>query len=87
MQKFDFENEITDEEIERVIKILNKINSSEASSPKNYLCDYDKTQTVTRSFTIYKNVLDEFVSFCNKSKYTQYEILSRFILEGIEKYS
>ena len=75
------ENSITDEEIERIVNVvLNKVNDKKKYSPCN-------GETVTRSFKIYKNVLDDFVNFCNNSKYTQYELLSQFILEGIQKYS
>jgi predicted methyltransferase len=75
------ENRITDEEIERIVNVvLNKVNDKKKCSPCN-------GETVTRSFKIYKNVLDDFVNFCNNSKYTQYELLSQFILEGIQKYS
>lgn len=75
------ENRISDEEIERVVNIvLNKVNES----PRCLSCN---GETVTRSFKIYKNVLDDFVDFCNNSKYTQYELLSRFIVEGIQRYS
>lgn len=75
------ENRITDEEIERIVNVvLNKVNDKKKYSP----CT---GETVTRSFKIYKNVLDDFVNFCNNSKYTQYELLSQFILEGIQKYS
>ena len=74
-------NRITDEEIERIVNVvLNKVNDKKKCSPCN-------GETVTRSFKIYKNVLDDFVNFCNNSKYTQYELLSQFILEGIQKYS
>lgn len=76
------ENRISDEEIERVVNIvLNKVNEP---SPKIQSCN---GETVTRSFKIYKNVLNDFVDFCNNSKYTQYELLSRFIVEGIQRYS
>lgn len=75
------ENRLTDEEIERVVNaVLNKVNDKKKYSSCN-------GETVTRSFKIYKNVLDDFVNFCNNSKYTQYELLSQFILEGIERYS
>ena len=57
-----------------------QVNDKKKCSPCN-------GETVTRSFKIYKNVLDDFVNFCNNSKYTQYELLSQFILEGIQKYS
>ena len=75
------ENRITDEEIERIVNVvLNKVNDKKKCSPCN-------GETVTRSFKIYKNVLDDFVNFCNNSKYTQYELLSQFILVGIQNYS
>ena len=74
---------ITDEEIERVVNVvLEKVNPTDV-----ILSEALSGETVTRSFKLYKNVLDKFVDFCNESKYTQYELLSRFILEGIKKYS
>lgn len=77
------EYRITDEEIERIVNnVLNKINDKKDASSL-----YLQGETVTRSFKIYKNVLDDFVEFCNNSKFTQYELLSRFIVEGIERYS
>lgn len=79
---------LTDEQIERVVNIvLNKVNPTDVVLSEASLGEALTGETVTRSFKLYKNVLDEFVNFCNNSKYTQYELLSRFILEGIKKYS
>ncbi len=81
-------NRLTDEEIERVVNaVLEKVNPRDVILSEAVLGDDLGGETVTRSFKLYKNVLDKFVDFCNNSKYTQYELLSRFILEGIEKYS
>ena len=50
------ENRITDEEIERIVNVvLNKVNDKKKCSPCN-------GETVTRSFKIYKNVLDDFLN-------------------------
>lgn len=81
-------NRLTDEEIERVVNaVLEKVNPRDVILSEAVLGETLGGETVTRSFKLYKNVLDKFVDFCNNSKYTQYELLSRFILEGIEKYS
>lgn len=81
-------NRLTDEEIERVVNaVLEKVNPRDVILSEAVLGETLGGETVTRSFKLYKNVLDKFVDFCNHSKYTQYELLSRFILEGIEKYS
>ena len=84
----EIKNRLTDEEIERVVNaVLEKVNPRDVILSEAVLGDDLVGETVTRSFKLYKNVLDKFVDFCNNSKYTQYELLSRFILEGIEKYS
>lgn len=79
---------ITDEDIERVVNaVLEKVNPTDVILSEASFGEALSGETVTRSFKLYKNVLDKFVNFCNESKYTQYELLSRFILEGIKKYS
>lgn len=84
----EIKNRLTDEEIERVVNaVLEKVNPRDVILSEAVLGETLGGETVTRSFKLYKNVLDKFVDFCNNSKYTQYELLSRFILEGIEKYS
>ena len=40
-----------------------------------------------RSFRIYENVLLDFIEFCNNSSLKQYDVLSIFIMEGLEKYN
>ena len=47
----------------------------------------NRADLVNRSFSIDKNILDDFLYFCDTSKFKQYDILSQFIREGIEKYS
>lgn len=84
----EIKNRLTDEEIERVVNaVLEKVNPRDVILSEAVLGGDLGGETVTRSFKLYKNVLDKFVDFCNNSKYTQYELLSRFIMEGIEKYS
>lgn len=42
---------------------------------------------VHRSFRIYDSTLKDFLTFCENSNYNQYEILSKFIEEGLKTYS
>lgn len=52
----------------------------------NFICNCTGSVT-NRSFRIYDTVLKDFVNFCERSNYSQYDILSQFISEGIQKYS
>ena len=44
------------------------------------------SKLISRSFRIHDCVLNEFINFCNKSDFTQQEILSQFIADGLNKY-
>lgn len=81
-----------DEEV--IEKALNKIVTKIFNpSPQSNICNnkliiepkVDKI--VHRSFRVYDSTLNNFLDFCNKSNYNQYEILSFFIEEGIKNFA
>lgn len=78
-----------DEEIlERVLeKLVTKIfeTKNESNDNKAFECDL-QGNVINRSFRIYDSVLTAFTRFCDESKFNQYDILSKFISDGIEKY-
>lgn len=41
---------------------------------------------VVRSFRLEENVLKDFIEFCNNSNLRQYNVLSLFLMEGMNKY-
>ena len=82
---FPLDEEIIEDVLEKiVIKVFNFLqdifNNKLLISPREDI-------VVHRSFRIYDSVLKDFLSFCEKSNYNQYEILSKFIEEGIKSYS
>ena len=81
----ELESEMMDTVLEKlVIKVFNR--SSRETTINNFTCNCKGTVT-NRSFRIYDEVLKDFVTFCENSNYSQYDILSQFIVEGIQKYS
>lgn len=80
---------LDEEMIEKVLeKIVIKVFNSPQDNFNNKLLISPREDIVVhRSFRIYDSVLKDFLSFCEKSNYNQYEILSRFIEEGIKNYS
>ena len=80
---------LDEEMIEKVLeKIVIKVfNSPQDNFNNKLLISPREDNVVHRSFRIYDSVLKDFLSFCEKSNYNQYEILSRFIEEGIKNYS
>lgn len=80
---------LDEEMIEKVLeKIVIKVFNSPQDNFNNKLLISPREDIVVhRSFRIYGSVLKDFLSFCEKSNYNQYEILSRFIEEGIKNYS
>lgn len=72
--------------ITKVIKELDtKSIASNLVDDINYDKD-DENKVTVRSFRLYESVLNEFINFCNTSKIKQYNILSLFIIEGMNKY-
>ena len=83
---------LDEEAIERALeKVVTKIFTSpqdNISNNSNQLIIEPKEDIIVhRSFRIYDSTLKNFLDFCNKSKYNQYEILSKFIEEGIKNFS
>lgn len=70
--------------IYKVIDEINKNNMIETNLEVNFT---NKADVVNRSFAIDKTVLDDFIYFCDTSKFKQYDILSQFIREGLMRYS
>ena len=82
---------LDEEAIERALeKVVIKIFNSPQDNPdinNKLLIEPKEDKIVHRSFRIYDSVLKDFLLFCEKSNYNQYEILSKFIEQGIEFYS
>ena len=83
---FPLDEEAIERAIERVVtKIFispqndNFRNNQLHIEPKNDI-------VVHRSFRIYDSTLKKFLTFCENSNYNQYEILSKFIDEGINNF-
>ena len=81
---------LDEEVIERALeKVVIKIFNSPQDNPNTnnqLLIEPKEDKIVHRSFRIYDSVLKDFLLFCEKSNYNQYEILSKFIEEGIKSY-
>lgn len=72
-------NEIPPEIINSIILQLNsKLSTLE--------CEKRESDLTSRSFRVHSCILDDFINFCNSSTFTQQEILSQFIAEGLKKY-
>lgn len=89
---FPLDEKVIERALENVvIKVFNNSNISQHETNKlnsnKLLIEPREDKTVNRSFRIYENVLDKFIDFCNKSNYNQYEILSKFIEDGICNFS
>lgn len=82
---------LDEEVIERALeKVVIKIFNSPQDNPNTnnqLLIEPKEDKIVHRSFRIYDSVLKDFLLFCEKSSYNQYEILSKFIEQGIKTYS
>lgn len=81
---------LDEEVIEKVLeKVVTKIFNSPQTNISNdkLIIEPKEDIVVHRSFRIYDKVLRNFLDFCNKSNYNQYEILSMFIEEGIKNFS
>lgn len=87
---FSYDEEVLEKVLEKlVVKVFNsntpKCDKS-CVEDKKLVCDVEGN-VVNRSFRIYDKTLENFTKFCDKSNYNQYDILSKFIEEGIAKYS
>lgn len=82
---FPLDEEIIEKVLEKIV--IKVFNSPQDNFNNKLLISPREDIVVHRSFRIYDSVLKDFLSFCEKSNYNQYEILSRFIEEGIKNYS
>ena len=70
-------------ELENTIRsVIARINSEELE-PKELDLEDD---IVVRSFRIRKKILEDFMEYCNNSSLKQYDIVSLFLIEGMNKY-
>lgn len=67
--------------------LVNEIINSLHARFTKLKCEKRESDLVSRSFRIHSCVLDDFIKFCNESDFTQQDILSQFIADGINKYS
>jgi hypothetical protein len=82
---FNYDNEVVEKALEKIVtKVFNSKNKDEET--KHFKCEVSG-KVINRSFRVYDTVLEDFTKFCKKCNYNQYDILSEFIKEGIEKYS
>lgn len=82
---FPLDEEIIEKVLEKIV--IKVFNSPQDNFNNKLLISPREDNVVHRSFRIYDSVLKDFLSFCEKSNYNQYEILSKFIEEGIKSYS
>lgn len=83
---FPLDEEVIEKAIEKIV--IKVFNSPQKDFNNNKLLISPREDIVVhRSFRIYDSVLKDFLLFCEKSNYNQYEILSKFIEEGIKSYS
>lgn len=68
-------------------KIIDEINHNNIVETDLTVSQTNRQDLVNRSFSLDKNILDDFIYFCDTSKFKQYDILSQFIREGLGKYS
>lgn len=80
----NLESEIMNQVLEKLVTKV--FNSNSEARINNFSCNCTGT-VINRSFRIYDEVLKEFITFCENSNYSQYDILSQFVLEGIQRYS
>jgi hypothetical protein len=85
--KYENIEEIFPHEDRLIYKVIDEINKNNLIEREFEVKHTNRADLVNRSFSIDKNILDDFLYFCDTSKYKQYDILSQFIREGIEKYS
>ena len=72
-------------EIEKIVEdVMANINRRKLDIHE--LSKDDIGEITIRSFRIYENILNDFIDFCQNCSLKQYDVLSLFILEGMEKY-
>lgn len=70
-------------------KIVTKIfnNNSTNVFEEKLIIERRNCKVINRSFRIHESVLNDFIKYCELSNYSQYDILSQFITDGLIKYS
>lgn len=85
---FPLDEEVIERALEKIVtRIFNSPQDNISNNSNQLLIEPKEDIIVHRSFRIYDSVLKDFLKFCNKSNYNQYEILSKFIEEGIKNFS
>lgn len=84
---FPLDEEVIEKALNKIVtKIFNP--SPQSNISNNILVIEPKVDKIVhRSFRVYDSTLNNFLDFCNKSNYNQYEILSFFIEEGIKNFA
>ena len=84
---FPLDEEVIEKALNKIVtKIFNP--SPQSNISNNILIIEPKVDKIVhRSFRVYDSTLNNFLDFCNKSNYNQYEILSFFIEEGIKSFT
>lgn len=68
---------------ELISTLISKINSKQTTLD----CEERNSNLTSRSFRVHSCVLDDFIKFCKNSHFTQQEIITQFIAEGLNKYN
>ena len=84
---FPLDEEVIERALEKIVTNIFNSPQKNISNNDRLLVEPKEDIIVHRSFRIYDSVLKDFLEFCNKSNYNQYEILSKFIEEGIKNFS
>ena len=83
LKKYEYKNKNKNTELQKIIENImidmNRNNLSPLSNENN-------GDIIIRSFRIYEDILNEFIDFCENTSLKQYDVLSIFILEGLNKY-
>lgn len=84
---FPLDEEVIERALEKIVTRIFASPQSNISNNSNQLhIDPKNDAIVHRSFRIYDSTLKDFLTFCENSNYNQYEILSKFIDEGIKNF-
>lgn len=86
-QIFPLDEEAIERALEKVVTKIFNTTPQINNSSNNLIIEPMDEEIINRSFRIYNKVLKDFVIFCENSNYNQYDILSKFISDGIIKYS
>lgn len=77
------QNMYKNNELEKIIEDIVRNMNRKSLEP---ISEVSRDEVTVRSFRVYKNVLNDFIAFCDNSMMKQYDVLSLFIIDGIKKY-